>query len=1001
MTAPQLAQSSFLVNCIWQSTVCIGLGLAGSYLLRHRPARAHQLLLLAIIAAVAVPIMSTVVRDFGWGLLVARPPGSAPLEYTTGLDYDQPNGGVPVESAHTRLSTFEESAAPAVLSAPKTITIPWLAIGIAGWIGATTILLTRLLVTFALGVRLLSRAEPVDRTDIQQAVLLAKTKLGLKSRVRMLWADRVRTVLIWCWARQPILLVPRAAAQTADKLDWTSIICHELAHYKRRDNIAGLLAELAVCIFPWNALLWLAKSRLVRLSEQACDDWVLASGRQADDYAESLLDLRPQKLMAFAPAVVSSKNGLAGRIRRILQAKCPNPRTGLLWALTVTVLVGFIGGGIAFAQRRPARDDSPQAPPLIKCSGKLIDRYGRSLAAANVIAYKILSDGIAGNIQLIEIGRLMTDSSGAFSFETEPKPEKPTAVFNAVIVAEKQGLALDWASWDMVTDAKVQIELGGPEKLEGTIVDERGQPVRDAEVRVCLYRRQDGITKDWLPGIHPLQSLGATSDDDGLFRFNNLPKDTEVDLLVTSAGKATIFTYEQGPPPAFEGGEGPMFRPGRTDVKIILRPEARIEGKLVERDNGRPVPEAEFAVVATFSAAFFDRFTCVSDKDGSFSIGGLQSGEYLLRTKPIQGEAPRMNVTVESGKTTSDVIFELPPGAAAWLARSAPAGISPTGSEPNLIGPRITFESETHDFGQVPPASKNTCEFKFKNTGDAMLTIGKIQTTCGCTLASLTKSRPDQEGYQPGESGAIAITYTASKQPGRAAKHIHVPTNDKTRPKVSLAVKATVVLHVNPEPDELKLLLNRENAACPNITLSSIDGEPFAIKSISAPGDWLTPDFDPSVRAAKFVLEPKVDMEKLKSHQHGFVKIAVTHPKCDTVQIPYNVLPRFTLKPRSIFLRDVVSGEPIKKQLSIISNYDEDFEVESVSCENDAVTKLSEHSIEKGRQLEIEIIPPPVTDKIFFRDVLYINIKDREQLKIDVRAFYKNPEKTRPTGKRR
>jgi len=165
--------------------------------------------------------------------------------------------------------------------------------------------------------------------------------------------------------------VPSAAGRFDNKVDWAGVLCHELAHYKRRDHICGLLAELAVCILPWHPLLWWAKSRLVRLSEQACDDWVVATGQTGTDYAESLLDLTPGGQMAFVPAVVSSKRGLAGRIRRILQDNCGNPRTGVVWALVVSIMAVCLTVGVACAQTRPANMDeakieTPQVPEELK-----------------------------------------------------------------------------------------------------------------------------------------------------------------------------------------------------------------------------------------------------------------------------------------------------------------------------------------------------------------------------------------------------------------------------------------------------------------------------------------------------------------------------------------------------------------------------------------------------------------------------------------------------------
>jgi len=155
------------------------------------------------------------------------------------------------------------------------------------------------------------------------------------------------------------LLVPIAVERSGTKVDWVSVLCHELAHYKRRDYISGLLAELAVCALPWHPLLWWAKRRLVSLSEQACDDWVVALGQSGTDYTESLLDLAPGGQMAFVPAVVASKKGLAGRVTRILKDKCSNPTIGLRWAIVAGITAGLMAIGVAFAQTRPAKPETP------------------------------------------------------------------------------------------------------------------------------------------------------------------------------------------------------------------------------------------------------------------------------------------------------------------------------------------------------------------------------------------------------------------------------------------------------------------------------------------------------------------------------------------------------------------------------------------------------------------------------------------------------------------
>ena len=75
-----------------------------------------------------------------------------------------------------------------------------------------------------------------------------------------------------------MLLLPDGVEGNSNGVDWESVFCHELAHWKQRDHVVGLMAELLVCVLPWHFGLWWAKRRLMGLSEQACDDWVVDSG---------------------------------------------------------------------------------------------------------------------------------------------------------------------------------------------------------------------------------------------------------------------------------------------------------------------------------------------------------------------------------------------------------------------------------------------------------------------------------------------------------------------------------------------------------------------------------------------------------------------------------------------------------------------------------------------------------------------------------------------------
>ncbi|HUT28482.1 MAG TPA: DUF1573 domain-containing protein [Sedimentisphaerales bacterium] len=315
-----------------------------------------------------------------------------------------------------------------------------------------------------------------------------------------------------------------------------------------------------------------------------------------------------------------------------------------------------------------------------------------------------------------------------------------------------------------------------------------------------------------------------------------------------------------------------------------------------------------------------------------------------------------------------------------------PAEPEPNAPEQSALesgAPKITFENVTHDFGNISPGSKNTCEFKFRNTGDALLRIGKIQTTCGCTVAELAKKE-----YAPGESGAIKAAYTAGRSAGATTKHLTVPSNDKENSKVRLTIRATAVMKVSHEPSQIKLRL-RGDAAPPEIRLRSLDNQAFAVKGFSSPGEGITASFDPSMEAMEFVLQPKVDVEKLKKHSRGQIKIDLTHPQCNSVTIPFSVVPEFQITPNVVTLRNVEPQKPVKREVYVINNYDDDFEIASVSSQKDAVRVLSQEKLGTRYKLVLEITPPPAGDnKGFFRDVFSVKIGNGQSLSVTCQVFY-------------
>jgi len=309
--------------------------------------------------------------------------------------------------------------------------------------------------------------------------------------------------------------------------------------------------------------------------------------------------------------------------------------------------------------------------------------------------------------------------------------------------------------------------------------------------------------------------------------------------------------------------------------------------------------------------------------------------------------------------------------------------------------PKIEFEQVVHDFGNVGPGTSNLCEFKFTNAGNGTLKIGEITKTCGCTPFSLAKRE-----YAPGESGTLRVNYFSEQLRGQTTKHLVIHSNDKARPEVTLAVKADVKMQVNHEPRTLNLLLKQENANCPQLTLTSIDNQPFSIKSFKSTANCITADYNPSEKATKFVLQPKVDMTRLEKTLNGRIEIGLTHPECKTISVGINTLPKFKIAPRSIIVRGMATQQPIVKKLRILNNYDEDFELESFSSSKGAVKVLSNTIVRNGYELELEITPPASKNKKrIFTEKFFVKTKEGRQLEIPCNVFYSKTAPASPTTK--
>jgi hypothetical protein len=107
------------------------------------------------------------------------------------------------------------------------------------------------------------------------------------------------------------------------------------------------------------------------------------------------------------------------------------------------------------------------------------------------------------------------------------------------------------------------------------------------------------------------------------------------------------------------------------------------------------------------------------------------------------------------------------------LGLMAPAIAQNAPSSDKKNGAIITFDKQTHEFGDIMQGDKVEHTFYFTNTGNEPLIITNVQVQCGCTTP---KGYP-REPIEKGGKGELTISFNSAGKMGRQNKTVTVISN--------------------------------------------------------------------------------------------------------------------------------------------------------------------------------------------------------------------------------
>ena len=356
------------------SALLLVTGAVATVLGRRSAAVRHFIWSLALGGALALPLVAT---SLPWSLAVVPVPGEAVTSSTpaqpaswkaSAAERDGPAEAERSAALTVRSEADLERASSIVsvgVSAPRGALPTLSGLGVRAVAGIVWALVAVALLLHLVAGRIFlglmaRRGRVVRDASVASDFRRMLGSSGIRRPVRLLWSQRVRVPLTWGVLRPVILLPAEARGWEHERL--ALVLRHELAHVRRLDDVAHLVAWIACALHWFNPLVWWAASRMRDESEHASDDLVLQGGARASDYARHLLAVVSAMGSRSAPAgavPLAQRSRFEGRLLAILDAGRSRDRVhgpGAVGLAVGTAALVVLLGAMAPAPARGAQD---------------------------------------------------------------------------------------------------------------------------------------------------------------------------------------------------------------------------------------------------------------------------------------------------------------------------------------------------------------------------------------------------------------------------------------------------------------------------------------------------------------------------------------------------------------------------------------------------------------------------------------------------------------------
>jgi hypothetical protein len=238
--------------------------------------------------------------------------------------------------------------------------------------------------------------------------------------------------------------------------------------------------------------------------------------------------------------------------------------------------------------------------------------------------------------------------------------------------------------------------------------------------------------------------------------------------------------------------------------------------------------------------------------------------------------------------------------------------------------PRLEFllDGGVADYGSVPQGARIPMEVKFRNAGQGLLCVMRVNTLCGCLKARFQDAK--KRRYKPGEEGVIVLMLDTNNREGRIEKSVSVHSNDLDAPIKKFMMHCDISLGVVAAPVSVHFGRHPRNTPGAGVlTLRSPKDDP-EWKVLGVEGTMPVPGAR-DLRKYEYEIKPVADAKwrlfELTIRAPGMGRegefrdplvIRTTHPDRPRliVQSFFHVVPRIQVVPSRAMLGYVKAGTP-------------------------------------------------------------------------------------------